>query len=1267
MELAMKVAEAVHVLNHDTQSCNRVAANQWLVQFQQTHAAWDVATAILTADRRLPLPANFEVEFFAAQILKRKIQNEGYLLQLGAKDALLNALLLAVKRFSTGPPQLLTQICLALSALVLQVAAHGNPIEQLFYSLRNLQSQDDGNFAVLEMLTVLPEELLSHTPMVLEFLLQQSETNFDGSVQQHERNRKILRCLLSWVKAGCFSEISPGTLPAHPLLNFLFNSLQVPLSFDLAIEVLVELVTKHEGVPQILLCRVHYLKEVLLFPARSRGDIKVMGGLACLLSEIGQAAPSLIVEASAEALALTDALLSCVAFPSEDWEIADSTLQFWSTLASYILGIDEDGVKSRKRVEDIFSPVFSTLLDSLLLRSQVIDSTYNDEGRVDLPDGLIHFRLFIGGWASHNLSIPWKEVESKLFALNAVADVIIQDGQSYDFSVVMQLVTMLSIKPSDGLKGFICIVYRSLADAVGSYSKWISAFKENFRALLLFLAIGISEPLSSNACASALRKVCEDASVVIYEPSNLEILMWIGEGLDKWHLSLEDEEEVMHAISLILGSVPSRELKNKLLAKLLSPSYEAIGKLVDPEISLSLKQNPASYTQVLNASSRGLHRMGTVFSHLPISMATEPAADDSILSLLRVFWPILEKFFGSEHMENGNLSVAACRALSLAVRSSASIVIEEFGHLEEYGRLFVTSFERFTHAASVMALTSSYICDQEPDLVEAYTNFASTFIRSCNKDALSACGSLLEISIQKAAICCTAMHRGAALAAMSYLSCFLDVGLVSLLECMNCITEGSFNITAIHVISHSGEGLVSNVVYALLGVSAMSRVQALPSEYLNHGEAEAIVPLWSKALADAASDYLESKNSDGLKSDFGHMQGKGGRVLKRLVQEFTRHLWSFLTGEPAVLGAITSTQQRLRLYNKVPPNGLVLYTGTIITEDGKEKKVTIDFEPFKPINASLYLCDNKFHTEALNELLESDDKFGFIIMDGNGTLFGTLTGNTREVLHKFTVDLPKKHGRGGQSALRFARLRMEKWHNYVRKTAELATQFFINPATSQPNVSGLILAGSADFKTELSQSDMFDPRLQAKILNVVDVSYGGENGFNQAIELSAEMLSNVKFIQEKRLIGKYFEEISQDTGKYVFGVEDTLKALEMGAVETLIVWENLDINRYVLKNSSTGEIVIKHLNKYQEANQSNFRDSATSAELEVQEKMPLLEWFASEYKKFGCSLEFVTNKSQEGSQFCRGFGGIGGTLRYQLDIRSFDELSDDGEVYEDSD
>lgn len=149
---------------------------------------------------------------------------------------------------------------------------------------------------------------------------------------------------------------------------------------------------------------------------------------------------------------------------------------------------------------------------------------------------------------------------------------------------------------------------------------------------------------------------------------------------------------------------------------------------------------------------------------------------------------------------------------------SASVVIEEFGHKEEYGPLFVTTLERFTYAASVMALNSSYICDQEPDLVEAYTNFASTYVRGTRKvlytyhyrisstvfiiemiksglnylinlnddsslvtsqEVVAASGTLLEISFQKAAICCTAMHRGAALASMSYLSCKLILPFLS--------------------------------------------------------------------------------------------------------------------------------------------------------------------------------------------------------------------------------------------------------------------------------------------------------------------------------------------------------------------------------------------------------------------------------------------------------------------------------------------------------
>ena len=359
----------------------------------------------------------------------------------------------------------------------------------------------------------------------------------------------------------------------------------------------------------------------------------------------------------------------------------------------------------------------------------------------------------------------------------------------------------------------------------------------------------------------------------------------------------------------------------------------------------------------------------------------------------------------------------------------------------------------------------------------------------------------------------------------------------------------------------------------------------------------------------------------------------------------------------SVLGAITSTEQRLKLYNKCPKNGLVMYCGTVMTEEGKERKVNIDFEPFKPINTSLYLCDNKFHTEDLNELLIDDEAFGFIVMDGNGSLYGTVQGSAREVLHKFSVDLPKKHGRGGQSALRFARLRLEKRHNYVRKVAEMATQLFV-PDGQKPNIQGLILAGSADFKSELMRSDLFDLRLKKIVIKMVDVSYGGLNGFNQAIEYSADTLGEVKLMKEKKLLQQYMDEISQDTGKYCFMVEDTLKALDLGAVENLIVWENLDINRYVLRNTASNEERTVYLNPEQEKNESSFHDPETGVELEVQDKQPLVEWLANNYKDFGCQLEYVTDKSGEGTQFVKGFGGIGGILRWKVDFVQLNEYED---------
>uniref|UniRef100_A0A914P0V9 ERF1 domain-containing protein n=1 Tax=Panagrolaimus davidi TaxID=227884 RepID=A0A914P0V9_9BILA len=142
------------------------------------------------------------------------------------------------------------------------------------------------------------------------------------------------------------------------------------------------------------------------------------------------------------------------------------------------------------------------------------------------------------------------------------------------------------------------------------------------------------------------------------------------------------------------------------------------------------------------------------------------------------------------------------------------------------------------------------------------------------------------------------------------------------------------------------------------------------------------------------------------------------------------------------------------------------------------------------------------------------------------------------------------------------------------------------------------------------------------------------------------------------LIGVFFDEISQDSGRYVFGVQDTLQGLDMGAVETLICWENLDITRVKLKKAS-GEEKVFNLRPDQMADKAHHIDPDTGTEMEMIESLPLLEWLANNYKNFGATLEIVTDRSQEGAQFVRGFGGIGGILRYRVDFQVLEAAEED--------
>lgn len=351
----------------------------------------------------------------------------------------------------------------------------------------------------------------------------------------------------------------------------------------------------------------------------------------------------------------------------------------------------------------------------------------------------------------------------------------------------------------------------------------------------------------------------------------------------------------------------------------------------------------------------------------------------------------------------------------------------------------------------------------------------------------------------------------------------------------------------------------------------------------------------------------------------------------------------------SVLAAITSTQQRLKLYNKTPKNGLVIFCGLATTDEGKEKKITIDFEPFKPISTTLYRCDNRFHTEPLQSLLKTDQEFGFIILGGDSTFLGVLAGDHKYEKLSFEVNLPKKHKKGGQSAQRFGRLQQEAVHNYLHKIGDAVKQSFISD--DKPNVNGLVLAGPSEIKDKFAKSDFFDPRLKSILLGTYDIDYGGNKGFNRAIIASQNLLGDLKIIKERELLSKFFEEISKDSGDYCFGIKQTMYALDAGAVEDLIIWDDLDLVRYTITKGDEIEYVY-----YPEG---GYVATEETQSWEISDAVPFTEWIVENFKNFGTKLNFVSDMSQEGSQFAKGFGGVGALLRYQLVFEdSFDEMDD---------
>jgi peptide chain release factor subunit 1 len=286
--------------------------------------------------------------------------------------------------------------------------------------------------------------------------------------------------------------------------------------------------------------------------------------------------------------------------------------------------------------------------------------------------------------------------------------------------------------------------------------------------------------------------------------------------------------------------------------------------------------------------------------------------------------------------------------------------------------------------------------------------------------------------------------------------------------------------------------------------------------------------------------------------------------LKNEVSE-SQNIKSKLTRKN-VLDSIATLQGQIVKIKDVPENGLVMFSGAIPQSNspGTEKNELFIIDPPEKIITFRYHCASEFLLWPLEEMIKPKETYGLIAIGRQNSAFGFVRGNHVEVIKEFTSGIHGKFSAGGQSQRRFERLIEEGEKQFYRRISEEISKTFL----SMEDLVGIFVGGPGQSKEKFINDESLDYRLRGKILDVVDIGYSGAEGIRALIDKVKDKMEDVKYIKEKQVMQKFLKEISNDTGLVAYGLEEVQKALNIGAVEILILSEKLDLYHVKVKCSN---------------------------------------------------------------------------------------------------
>ena len=350
-----------------------------------------------------------------------------------------------------------------------------------------------------------------------------------------------------------------------------------------------------------------------------------------------------------------------------------------------------------------------------------------------------------------------------------------------------------------------------------------------------------------------------------------------------------------------------------------------------------------------------------------------------------------------------------------------------------------------------------------------------------------------------------------------------------------------------------------------------------------------------------------------------------------------------------VVDSLSKVVQRLKLYKKTPERGLAIFCGALPREEGgppgSEVVKAFEIDPPKDMQTFLYRCDDHFHVDILKNMLKDENMIGFLAVDAKDAGWGLLHNDKIEVLKETSSGVAGKHRQGGQSAKRFQKLREMELTYYFNRLATITREYFIDIYP----IKGLVISGPGPTKEEFINNNYLEYRLQNMIIATIDASYSGSEGIREAFAKSSDILSNFRMVEEKQIVEKLFNEINNNTGLGIYGLDDIINHLKNNIVDKIIITDNTELYRIESKCKKCEHIQEKIVERIKVIPtktelQNSSCPSCQSTDINVFDQ-DIIDYIAILALKTGTTVEVISGVSEHGTMLAS-IGKIGAILRY---------------------